>query len=227
MSTQPGAGNSGQINAPSAWDGRPTTINQDQSKQLSATPSGTLVFIYQNNGTTTSAGELTLTSGGGQPVPLPTPAGIKQPQIYIQNWHGNNLTVSNTSQVPVPTAIAAAGPGMPGWSCKTLPSDGTNVPLVVAQCAQGTAVARYMRLNLRAPSGNLTIFAIVGGPKDDTGNNAHVIALNAAQDTPEPGYDVMTTNNYYAYEFNWGSATIYVVNLSPQNSSGNVSLQPL
>ncbi len=208
------------------WDGSPATINQDQSKQLSA-PNGTLVFAYQNTGTTTSAGEVTLTSGGGQPTSLPAPAGTNQPEIYTHNWQGNNLNVSNTSDSATPIWIAAMGPGQKGVTPTNLPADGTSVTVDQGKAVQGTAVARYMRLNLRAPSGNLTIFAIVGGPTDSGGNNAHVIAVNAAQDTPPPGYYAATSNNYYSYQFNWGSATVFVANLSPQASSGTVSLAPL
>ncbi|HEX8681267.1 MAG TPA: hypothetical protein VF707_03070 [Ardenticatenaceae bacterium] len=208
------------------WDGSPVTINQDQSKQLAPAPNGTLVFAYQNTGTTTSAGEVTLTAGGGQPTSLPAPAGTNQPEINVRNWKGNTLSVSNTSDSATPIWIAAMGPGQKGVTPTNLPADGTSVTVDQGKAVQGTAVARYMRLNLRAPSGNLTIFAIVGGPTDKGGNNAHVIAVNG-QDTVPEGYYASTSNNYYSYEFNWGSATVFVANLSPQASSGTVSLAQL
>ena len=66
------------------------------------------------------------------------------------------------------------------------------------------------------------------------GNNAYVVALNAATNTgpdgpaPPPGYYATTTANAYTFQFNWGSSNLYVVNMSPVTAAAVVvTLQSL
>jgi len=226
-----------------SWNGAQMQLQQHASVNMPQTPNGSMVFVYMNQATMNNAGQLSLTSGGSQPVFLPAQALANAPSIYVRNWSGNNLGVTNTSaQTATPILIAAYGPGMPGQTPLPLPSNGTAVSLVTGRSAQGNALAQYMQLALQATTSGLTIMAVVGGPLDETGNNAYVIQLNAAANTgpgggpagpppvtPAPdGYYATTTSNNYGFNFNWGAFSVYVVDLSPINTAAaTVSMAPL
>ena len=207
--------------AAQTWDGRGMTLAVDQNVSMPQTPAGTLVFGYFNLASQNNRGELSVSSGGNPPMFFYPEANANQPSIYRHNWNADNLSVTNISaNKATPIWIAGYGPGVPGQSPLQLPID-TPVPLVTGQSAQGNAKPQYMQLILQSPSATLSIFAVVGGPQDSTGNNGYVFAVNATANTgpdgptPPPGYYATTTSNTYTFQFNWGASLVYVVNMSP------------
>lgn len=223
------------------WNGLPLVLKPNDNANMPQTPTGSVVLGYGNQATGNNPGELSLTSGGGNPIILPVPALANQLSIYTKVWGGNNLSITNTSnpQMNIPIFIEAFGPGVPGQqSCKPLVPDATPTQLVLTQCAQGQLSPRWMQVILQANTGDNTIFALIGGPTDNTGNNAYVISLNDPNGTtgygtspyvtPPPGYFATTTANYYTYTVNWGGATVYLVNMSSQTAAaGQVSVRKL
>jgi hypothetical protein len=201
------------------------------------TTDGSMVFAYENKSTQNSQGTLSITSGGGAPSFLSAPALANQPSILVKNWQANNLSVTNISPPGsnTPILIRAIGPGMPGQKTLTLPTDGTPVNLRTYQSAQGKALPQWMQLILQLNESQSGTFALIGGPVDGSGNNAYVFAVNAAANTgpgtgvpPPAGYYATTTSNYDTYQFNWGSSTIFVVNLSSETAqSAEITLRIL
>lgn len=228
--------NRGHINA--AWDGTPTTLLPNESALMEVTPNGSVVLSYQNQSVQGEHGTLAVTSGGSAPSFLPVPGLAEQPLILVNNWRGNYLSLTNITPpaVQVPILVQLIGPGLPGLTPLKLPADGTPVPLGSGQAAQGTTPARLMQVILQAESGNMLVFAILGGPPDASGNNAYVIALNATQETgpgtnnpPPAGYYATTVGAVYTYQLNWGGASIFIVNSASEAGGGRgvVSLRPL
>jgi len=211
------------------WDGSPLILKPNDNANMLQTPNGSLVLTYLNLSTMMNQGTLSVTSGGAQPIFLTVPALNNQPGVLINHWKGNNLSVTNIS-VPnsnTPIQIQAVGPGIPGIN--PLPLTVGTLTMKPGQMAQGNAQPQWMQLVFQANSGQLTIFVLQGGPPDKNGNNAYMVAVNAAQDAgpgtenpttpPPPGYYATTTSNYYNYQFNWGSSVIFIANVSGTTSS--------
>jgi hypothetical protein len=220
----------GKFSIDESWDGSPLTLNPNDNANMPITPSGSLVLTYQNKATINTMGQLAITSGGGAPTFLNAQSLQNQSSVLINNWQGQNLSITNTSMTGSnnPILIAAYGPGMPGQTCLTLPSDGTSVQLAPMLCTQGTALPRYMQLIFQETSGDLAIFVLIGGQFDSTGNNAYMISVNdslhgntgpGTGQPPPPGYYATTTATNFIYSFNWGSSNIYVANLSPASAA--------
>ncbi len=224
----------GAVESTTTWDGSPQTIVPPNGLTMPQTNNGSMVFAYQNNSPGNNGGNLILTSGGSQPMPLIVQAGLLQPTMLVNNWHANNLNVTNTSPVSgTPIWCEAFGPGLPGQTPVKLPV-GTPIALSplgggagTNSVAQGTTQPNYMQLSLVSNTANLTIMAVIGGPPDASGNNAYVIALNSASGntgpgtpTPAPqGYYATAGGNSYAMIFNWSSSVIYVANMSPSTAA--------
>jgi hypothetical protein len=221
-----------------AWDGSPLVLQPNQNANMLQTTNGSMVLAYLNVSTMNNQGTLSVVSGGNQPIFLPASALSNQPSVLINNWKGNNLSVTNIS-VPgsnTPIRIQAIGPGLPGI---------TPLPLVVGslnmspgQMAQGNALPQYMQLVFQSNTSQQCIFVLIGGPPNTSGNNAFMLAVNAQQDagpgttnptTPPPaGYYATTTSNYYTYQFNWGSSVIFVANMSGTTADpAQISLRAL
>lgn len=223
----PGFALIGQQTVNADWNGSPVTLQVNQNVKMAQTPNGTMIFGYVNQATQNNSGALSLTSGGSQPTFLTALPFANQPGIVMNNWAANDLSVTNISASNnTPIWVSSFGPGIPGQFPLNLPV-GTAVPLAVAQSAQGKANPQWMQLILTCNSASLAIFAFVGGPPDNTGNNGYVVAVNATQNTgagtgtPAPaGYYATTTSNSYTYQFNWASSLVYVVNMSPATGVG-------
>jgi hypothetical protein len=209
------------------WDGMPKVLAQDDTVTMPQTPNGSLILGYFNQSQQDNAGSLLLSSGAEDPITLPAPPLMRWINILVHNWQANNLKLTNVSDhKATPIFVEAFGPGVPGVQPKQLVI-GTPMQLAMRQSAQGVSAPRYMQLKLTLSSGDLATVAIVGGPADPkTGNNAYVIALNsAAGDTgpptrnpPPEGYYATRKGNSYTFQFNWGSAQVYVVNMSSQTA---------
>jgi hypothetical protein len=229
----------GQNSVKQAWDGSLIALNPGDSANMPQTLNGSMVFAYMNTSNVNSVGQLALISGNSAPTFLTALALLNQPSVLVNNWRGQNLNATNIS-VPGsnnPIEIAAYGPGMPGQNCVALPSDDVPVALAPMLCAQGNALPGYMQLILQGTSGDLAIFALIGGPMDSTGNNAYMISVNDAVNgntgpgtgkTPPPGYYATTSGFVYTYQFNWGVSEVYVANMSPTTSpAAQVALRQL
>jgi hypothetical protein len=209
-----------------AWTGAPQTIVPPNTLAMSPTTAGSMVFAYQNTGTSNNAGKLLLTSGASQPQNLPVPALLAQPSILVYNWGGNNLNVFNASIVAgTPIWVEAAGPGLPGQTPVPLVI-GTPLSMNQGTFSQGTTNPNWMQLGLQSKTSTLTIVAFIGGPADASGNNAYVVALNSSSGNTGPGfgpapqgYFATTSGNAWSYEFNWGASVIWLWNLSPSTAS--------
>lgn len=200
------------------WNGARTVLPQLQYANMPQTPNGSLILGYLNQAKVNNQGKLSLTSGGSDPVDLDAPALIQMLSVYVRNWQTNNLRVANISQADnTPILVQAFGPGIPGAQPEPLIAT-QPVSLAVSQAAQGMTPAKANTLfRFAAPSGNLSVIGVVGGPPQPPDNtNAYIIALNAPNNDPPPGYFAATTNNGYDLVVPWGTSAIaYVVNLSP------------
>lgn len=202
----------------SNWQGEAITLPVDQTATMPATPAGSMMFAFQNMATMNNAGQLTLTSGGGMPEYFVSPALLQQPNVLIRNWQGNNLNITNTSNNPkTPIWMEAFGPGL-GPTPGTLP---INQPTAIAveQALQGQTPPTYMQLLFQFDTSDLALFGVIGGPADQTGNNAYAIALNSSSGntgpgTPNPappGYYATSGGNKYTFSLPWRATSIIYV----------------
>ena len=211
-----------------AWNGSPTTLLVNQNIVIPQMPNGTSIFAGTNQATQNNQGQVSLTSGGGQPTFISLNANANQPNILIQNWQANNLSVTNISpNNATPILVQVVGPGMPGVTPISLPIGGSGVQLSLGQVAQGNASPQWMQLLIQSTGPTLGIIGFIGGPPDASANNGYGVAVNAHANTgpgtgqnPPPGYYATTTSNSYAFTFNWGSSLVFVANLSPSTASG-------
>ncbi|WP_457151456.1 hypothetical protein [Mesorhizobium sp. P5_C1] len=209
------------------WDGSPLTLAYHDSAAMPQTTNGSMIFAYQNTASLNNAGKLALTSGSSTPSFLTAPALLSQPNILVNNWQANNLSVTNVSvATATPIWIEAFGPGLPGQKPVALAIN-TALTLKPGGIAQGTSTPNWMQLTLGTNTGQLIIVAVVGGPQDASGNNAYAVALNSPSGNTGPGtgtaapqgYYATTGGNNYSFEFNWGSSVVYVANMSPSTAS--------
>src|SRR5207237_5372851 len=228
MAVQPAAYaviDQGTVN--SAWDGSPLVLAENQNAAMPQAPNGTIILAYWNMSTQNNAGTISVTSGGGPPSFKNAPALANQPSVWMNNWQSNNLSVTNISpNASTPIQIQAIGPGIPGTTPLPLPVGANGQQLAYGQTAQGTAQPQYMQLVIQSESSTTGIFGLIGGPTDSGGNNGYVIAVNYSSNsgpgtgTPAPeGYYATTTSNSYIFQFNWGSSTVFVANLSSLNAA--------
>src|SRR6185437_17066698 len=87
-------------------------LQQYDGAVMPETPNGAMIFAFQDISPKNSSGQLTLTSGGSGPTDLTAPALALDWSIQTQNWQGNNLNITNTSNAGVPIEIAACSPGL-------------------------------------------------------------------------------------------------------------------
>ncbi len=199
------------------WDGSPMTLNQNDGVGIPQAPNGSTVLGWQNQSLQNNDGTLIVTSGATVYPSLDAPPGANAPSIWVNNFQGQNVTITNFSiQAATPIWVEMYGPGMPGVKPVSLPIN-SSVQLTPGQCAQGQAQPTFVMLRLTASPGNTTTVALVGGPNDPSGNNAYVFGLNMPT-TPQ-GYTKTTAGNYLNFgPFNWGSSTIFVANMSSANA---------
>jgi hypothetical protein len=207
----------GQPESTVSWDGSLLQLVPPNGAAMAPTPNGSMIFAYQNMSAQNNAGKLMLASGAGKPLSLASPALISQPRVLIQNWAGNNLTVTNVSLNPdTPIAIEAYGPGI-GPTPTPLPI-GSPVNVSAGGTLQGNTNPNWMQLALVFHTSQLALFGIIGGPPDASGNNAYAVALNSPSGDTGPGtgksapqgYFATTGGNTWSWEFNWGAAVIFV-----------------
>lgn len=218
--------NQGTSNA--AWDGSPVTLLPNQSVHTVATPDGTTVLVYLNGATGNSPATLALTSGGSAPIFITVPPLLDLPSILIKNWKSNVLGITNITppEVEAPVNMQLVSPGLPWLTPETLNVNAAAVPLGPEQAARGTTLPSWMQMIIQAGSSGPAVYVIFGGPPDGSGNNAHVVALNTAQETgpgtgktPPDGYYATTVGSVYTYQLNWGVAPVFVANVSGGESS--------
>jgi len=191
------------------WDGSPMTLAWHESAAMPQTTNGSMVVAWQNTSDQNNDGTLSLSSGANPPQFFDAPALAVAPTILVQNWKANNLKITNLSaNKDTPIWIEAYGPGLPGQTPIPLPA-GPSIPVALNQTLQGST-GGWMQLILEASSGELGLFAVVGGPPDASGDNAFIFAVNFPSATTPPGYTMTTTNNSLTYQFNWGPNRIYV-----------------
>lgn len=205
------------------WDGSPKTLTTlGDMLLMSQAPNGPMIFAYQNKATLNNSGQLSLSSGSAGET-LNASYGALAPSIYVKNWQGNNLTVNNISlQSATPIWVEAFGPGLPGQT--TVPIT-VGTPLVLnpapgaTSVAQGVTLPRPMLLRMTSSTGDAAVIALIGGPGDQTGNNAYVFGLNMAGSETTAEYTEVSAGNTITYTFNWGASVVYLANMSASTAA--------
>lgn len=217
-----------------AWDGTLVTLLPNQSVRMAVTPDSTTVLAYLNGATWNNPATLALTAGSSAPLFLTAPPLLDLPSILIKNWKTNELGLTNVTppNIEAPVNVQLISPALPWLIAEALNVTADTTPLGPGQVASGTTLPRWMQLIIQAGSTEPAVFVIFGGPPDGSGNNAHVVALNAAQETgpgtgqtPPAGYYATTVGSVYTYQLNWGAASVFVANASA--GEGSVGLRAL
>jgi hypothetical protein len=201
------------------WDGSPQTLNQYEKLTMQNPPNGFAVLGYWNQATQNNDGSV-LVGSQGTSTSHDAPALANAPSLLVNNWLSNPVTVTNMSAAPAtPIGVEMYGPGIPGVDSGPLPVN-QPVQLFPGATAQGQAQPGSMVLQLTASPMSTTIVAVIGGPIGAGGSNAYVYGLNMASPPPSPTPYTKTTSGstLTTDTFNWGSATIFVANLSSANA---------
>lgn len=226
----------GQAPVAPDWNGSRLVLAPNQNADMRQTTNGTMIFTYENLSVFNNQGDIALTSGGSSPSFYKVPAGANQPSFVIDNWKANNLSVTNISaQAETPIAVQAIGPGLPGTVPLPIALGPPGRVLAPGQTGQSTAAPQWMQLVMQCNAPTTALVALIGGPPDATGQNGYLFALNYPTNsgpgtnvTPPPGYYATTTANSYVFPFNWGSAGLFLANLSSANAYAvTILLRPL
>jgi len=210
-----------------AWDGARIILSPNQNADMPQTVNGTMIFAYQNESTQNNQGMISITSGGSQPIFHTAQAGANQPSILIDNWHANNLSVTNISpNSETPISIQAIGPGLPGPAPLPIALGPPGRALAPGQTATAQATPQWLQLVVQCHAPTTAIVALIGGPPDPGGNNGYLFAVNYPTNSgpgtgtaPPSGYYATTTANTYTFQFNWGSAALFFANLSASGAT--------
>ena len=208
------------------WDGARLVLSPDQNANMPQTVNGTMVVTYQNMSTQNNQGDISLTSGGSTPAFYKVAAGANQPSFLIDNWKANNLSITNISpNAETPIAIQAIGPGLPGDGTAAHRHRAAGSGARAWATGQSTAAPQWRQLVLQCNAATTVVVALIGGPPDAEGQNGYLFALNYPTDSgpgtgvaPPAGYYATTTSNSYVFPFNWGSAALFLTNLSSANA---------
>lgn len=204
----------------SAWAGHPTTIPPD-GLRMSPSPNGPIILGFFNQDVTVNDGQVTVTSGASFLQDFRAPAQQAAPVVFIHDFQGNNVNVSNTSTggSKPPILAEAWAPGL--QPSGELPADGAPYPLPVYMSRTAVSLPQWMQLTLRSDSGEYTVFGVY------IGNSVTICCVNAPGGG-FPGCDSSASNNFLVLRGNWDGATLYVVNLSASSQTGaTVTLQEL
>jgi hypothetical protein len=204
----------------SAWAGHPTTIPPDGLRMLPS-PNGPVILGFFNQDATPNDGQVTVTSGASFIQDFPVPAQQAAPVLFVRDFQGNNLNVSNTSTggSKPPILAEAWAPGL--QPSGELPADGEPYPLPVYMSRTAVSLPQMMQLTLRSGNGEYTVFGVY------IGNEVTIYCVNAPGGG-SPGCDRSTPDNFLVLRGNWNGATLYVVNLSAASQTGaTVTLQEL
>ncbi len=208
----------GKAESTTVWNGDALTLGQYEGASMPQTPNGSMMLAYLNRSKRNSEGKLAWTSGASAPQFLVAPALAIDPTVFVHNWGGNNLNITNVSVgADTPIQIAGYGPGI-GPVPVALPIGAPGIQLAPQQAAQGVTGSGWMQLGFQLNSGDLAVFGFIGGPADPVGNNAYVIALNSPAgntgpgtgNPPPSGYYATSSGNQWSYEFNWPSSLLYI-----------------
>jgi hypothetical protein len=204
-----------------AWSGNPTIIPSD-GLQMAPSPNGSLILGFFNTDPGNNNGQVSVSSGGGFFQQFDAPAQQAAPVLFVHNFTGNNLNVSNTSVVPTTKLLAEAwAPGL--QVSGSLPSDGKPYPLSVYSSRKAVTLPQRMMVTLAAGNGQYTVFAVY------VGTDVSLYCVNAPDPTKvPPGYTKVTSDNSLQISGMWNGATLYVANLSTGSQTGaTVSLKAL
>lgn len=197
----------------SAWSGNPSFIPSD-GLQMAPTPNGSLILGFFNSDPKNNDGQVSVSSGGGFFQQFDAPAQQAAPVLFVHNFQGNNLNVSNTSTVPTTRLVAEAwAPGtQPSGS---LPATGQPLPLAVFTSRKAVTLPQRMMVTLAAGNGQYTVFAVY------VGADVSLYCVNAPDPKQvPPGYTQVTADNSLQISGMWNGATLYVVNLSTGSQTG-------
>ena len=202
------------------WDGSPQTLQPGESVQMPQAPAGSAIFTAENLATLNNAGAVQITCGPPPPTSLNVDPETKS--FLIRNWNAQPFTAANISpQAQTPMQVQLLGQGLAPKPA-LLPVGGTPVSLASGACCQGPVPPRVLQLVLQSTSGDRSIVAMVGGPRDGAGNNAFVFGLNwdtnsgpGSPSTPPPGFYQTTMTNTIQYQVTWANGgTMFCANLS-------------
>ena len=190
----------------SAWTGKPVSLVPGKSVHMSQTPIGPLVFVYRNSSEKDQV-TLMLTSSGSVPMPITIQPGARLPGVYIHDWGGAELDVTNISATPSANVWISASGVMPGAAYEELPWD-KHVDFPSQHAARISPVQGLQQLIMQVTSSDQALIAIIGRGSDGGKTTARVLALNAPRNTgpgtekeAPPGYYSTTTAVNSSYEF--------------------------
>lgn len=200
--------------APDYWNGSLTTLLSTRSVKVSRTANATSVLATVQSGVTDRPVTLVVTSGpAAVQVPVPPPNAL--PKLLVANWRGNPLTAENVLLAGVPVRVQLTRMNLGGVNPVKLSTRGVPVTLQPSEFALALIQEPFFSVKIEALTQRLTLVALIGGPVDDSGTNAHVYALNAPTNTRGAmGYDSTTTLPTEGFELNWGGPQLFVQNLS-------------
>jgi hypothetical protein len=220
-----------------AWQGAALDLAPGKSVHMPETPAGPLIFVYQIAPDLNEMGSLTLTSGASIPTPIMIQPGSSLPGIYIRNWGGADLGVTNISASPDTKVSIAAFGVMPATEYEELPWD-KPVVFPSQHRARCNTVPGLQQVVMQAKSSKQTLFAIIFDRSTDGSKNAKVFTMNTDDNTgpgtereTPPGYYSTTTAKNSSFEVfaAEGDAPIplYLMNISPDGVVVDVYIRRL
>ncbi|NPC49627.1 hypothetical protein D7X99_37040 [Corallococcus sp. AB032C] len=194
----------------------PVTIETNESTGINQTLDGFMILTLQN--LSPSKATLLYSSGGSTPQQVDIDGGNNAPQIVINNWGANNLTITNlSSKDGTQVAVGLYGLGTPS---KNLP-ESEQIELTQYQSAGRKTPVSFANLALASfGSPQTTIYFVfsVGKPV--------AYAVNVSDPSFYPGY-VTDSGNQKKVINNWQGRDLFVINVSTHTSPGQVRFDPI
>ncbi|AKQ68344.1 hypothetical protein A176_005256 [Myxococcus hansupus] len=194
----------------------PVNISTNESTGINQTLDGYMILTIQN--LSSSKATVLYSSGGSTPQQVEIEGGDNAPQIIINNWGANNLSVTNLSnRDETEVAVGLYGLGTP---TESLPA-GESVELKQYTSAGAKTPAKFAALQLAAgASSETTLFFVfsVGKPV--------AYALNVNDPDYFPGY-ITSASNQTRITNNWQGRDLFVINVSTHVEPGRVRFDPL
>lgn len=192
----------------------PVQVDCNKNASINQTKDAYMILMLENNAADSDANVISVF--GAKTIETQIEAGLSVPQLVIENFAANKLTVTNIS-TNEKTAVKV---GIYGRGKSTTHLDvGKKVNIGQFQSAGCTTVANPMNLQLTAKSEEARIFIFaIGEPT--------AVLLNS-EDTDIPEGWTYTKDNSWQTTKNWKGNPLFILNVSNGIKTVEVLLQDL